>query len=246
MITVSKNKLISCFETVKFFLTKKNCKVLFFKVPSSVLYSYLDYDVVGRVSNIIDLSTTSPKQALKLEWLINSIRANGIVNPVQLIKSGSKYICHPGTDRVLVATYLLPIEYVTGFYLWYPELDSAPFVLDYDCYEITNPFSFLSKFKFSDSFYFKQVTMSNELDTSDRLDLTDSNSRLSLSQFATAKNSFANTAKVFSVPFLSFIDRVQWKHIESHNTIIHFNSSECQLAGIKFKKTNSLWVTNSK
>lgn len=246
MINVSKNKLISYFETFKFFLTKKNCKVLFFKVPSSVLYSYLDYDVVGRVSNIIDLSDTCPKHALKLEWLINSIRSEGINNPVQLIKSGTKYICHPGTDKILVATYLLPVEYVTGFYIWYPELDDVPFMLDYTCYEISNPFKFIAKFKFSDSFYFKYVQMSNNLDISDRIDLTDKNSRASLSQFSKAKSSFLKTTESFNVPFLSFIDRVQWENIGNSNPVIHISRTECQLAGIPFKKINSIWIADIK
>jgi hypothetical protein len=185
------------------------------------------------------------KHILKLGWLITDLRQRGVQNPIQLINCGpNKYFCHPGTDRILITTYIEPTDFIQGFYLWYPNIDPNPFILDYEHYEITNPFDFVSMFKFSKSLAIKGVNISKDLDVSDKV-VNKSNS-----QFASAKQCFDKTGKDYDFPFLSFSDKVHWDLIEQfqllRHTISFQNEKECNLAGIKFTRVKGIWLRESK
>jgi hypothetical protein len=258
MVKLASNNII---HTVKFF-KKKQCKVIFFKVPSSVMYSYIDYDMISYVSNEIDKaqslieelentdqSTNDPllhnhplRILIKLSYLINELRHKEMYNPVQLIKSGeTKYLCHPGICRITVATYIEPTEFISGFYLWYPAVDDNPFILDYEYWEVTNPFAFLFNFKFNKSLHIEHRRITNNLDVS-----TDDTT---LSGFFTAKRCFDKTIDVYDYQFLTFHDAVHWDAIInsgiSLKDIITFkNATACDLSGIKFKKINNIWIAS--
>lgn len=256
---IFREKLRSYLAPFKFFLKKKNCRVIFFRIPSKELYPYLKFDMIQTVSDRIEevanldlpkiddtLSSIrdtdlymSIKRILKLGWLITELKTNGMKNPIQLIKSGDKYFCHPGTDRIIVATYIQPIEYVNGFYLWYPCIDPHPFVLNYEHYEVKCPFNFIRKFTQSNSFKFKEIQMTSNLDVSDKPN--------SNAAFLTAKRCFEEVSDNFNFSFLSFFDKMQWEEIEDKvyfKDIITFHSdTSCTLGGIKFNKINNIWVT---
>ena len=159
----------------RFFLKKKKHKLIFFKVPSEVLFPSADHNIVKRVSHKIDdgLANNNPeavRRLIKLGWLISELKFNGVKNPMQLICSGpSKYFCHPGTDRLLITCYIDPQPYIEGFYIWYPDIDPNPFILDYEHYEIKNPFTFISKFIFSDTLRIDEVQLTPELNVSDEI-----------------------------------------------------------------------------
>lgn len=267
-----RNKLISYVESIKFFLKKKDCRVIFFKAPSNELFSYLDYDIIQRVSSQLDLAQQTDldeldknilsfsletnnadntvddtvylklKSLLKLAWLVNDLKTNPMRNPIQLLQSGSKYFCHPGSDRIIVTTYLQPVDFICGFYLWYPEFDDHPFILDYEHYEIKCPFSFVSKFTFSNTLKIKTVTMNNDLDVSDKDKPTLS------TRFEAAKKCFDKTLGKYDFFFMSFDDRMQWDKIEGKvyfRDVLKFtNDTECYLADIKFTKINGTWIAN--
>lgn len=245
-----------------FYQTKGNCKVIFFNVPSEVLFAYLDYDVIKEVSNRIDqakeldletIDRTLYKQTdtleflrirkiLKLAWLIVHLKNNKVKNPVQLLKSGDKYFCHPGTDRVLISTYLRPTNTVKGIYLWHPELDPTPFILDYEHKEITNYIKFLTLFSYNKTFKIKSGIMSDDLDVADKDDVSISNA-----MFSTAKATFERTSKTFRVPFLTFHDNSQWNDVEKlkFKDLINFKSdNECVFGNLTFVKINGVWILN--
>jgi hypothetical protein len=243
-----------------FFKTKENCKVIFFEVPSSILFSYLDYDIVKIVSHRIDqaaklnldtvdseLQKAEPleflriRKIIKLAWLSVHLQNNKSKNPLHLIKSGNKYFCHPGTDRVIVLTYLRPTETVKGFYLWYPEIDLHPFVLDYKFKEIKNYFAFLLMFSYGNTFKLRTVQMSDDLDVDDKEHM-DSNA-----MFLTAKNCFLKTIKKFNVPFISFHDNSQWIEIEKYKfkDLIKFeDENNCVFGGLHFVRSKGSWILN--
>ncbi len=249
--------LKNCFTVISWFLFKKrNTSVIFFEIPSSLLLSYLDCDVKNTVSNRIndiknlDLSNIdkdkifndpdfeSLKKLLKISWLISSLREKGNVNPVQFLQSeNGKYFCHPGTDRVLVLTYIDPVETVTGFYIWYRDLDPTPFFLDFDHKIINNPFSFLTKFQFNGTLSFKKVIMNKSLDVSDKIN--------SNAMFSTSKNCFEKIQKDYCIEFLSYYDSAQWKELDMNfdvDNYIKISKNEIILADIKFKKLNNVWI----
>lgn len=65
-------------------------------------------------------------QMLKFLWLAEDIGMGNQEAPVQMIQVGRKYNFHPGSDKRIIITYLNPLPMVKGFYIWYPELDNAP------------------------------------------------------------------------------------------------------------------------
>lgn len=229
---------------------KKSCKVICFKVPTSVMLSYLDYDVVGQTSLIIEKArtlTSEEKQnfdkirlILKLGWLITDIKERGVVTPFHLINLGKKYHCFQGTTRVLVTMYIRPTEYIEGYFLWYPEIDPAPFVLDYEHREITSPTEFVKMFKFK-STMITYTRLSNSLDVSDVI----SDRRGGLAQFSFAKDCFEKTVGSYNIPFITYDDREHWQSIKNKielTDIIKFNGDECILSDVKFKKINDKWI----
>jgi hypothetical protein len=223
--------LLNYFETIKFFIFKKNAKVIYFSVPSEVLYAYLTYDVIETVSHKIN---SKDQYTAKLAWLINTLRHEEVDNPVQLLPWGPKYHCHPGSDRILVTCYILPKKTISGFYIWYPDIDPTPFVLDYEHEEIKNPFKFLSKFKFNPYFYIKAEQLKISQPT----------------KYATGI--FKTTVKYLStvidkdIYYLTFNDQSHWQKINLDlNTVLEFDKPDhCTFAGIGFTKNNNLWIVD--
>ena len=211
--------------------------------------AYLDYDVVQavnrRINSAFDLnldkipSTEEEKSILKLGWLIRDIKNNGVKNPVQLIKSGEKYFCHPGTDKILVLTYIYPRE-IEGFYLWYKDIDPNPLILDVPHFKIRNFIKFINLFNKSSTFKFYSIEMNKNLDTGDKNNPTVSNA-----VFRSAKSCFLKTSDNFNYDFITYFDRVQWSSTASMklNHVINFvNDSECIYGDVKFLKKNNCWV----
>lgn len=248
----------NAYQLLKFFVIKKHCKLIYFRVPTSVLFSYLDYNIINTVSDRIEFAATLdlnniPKQfdedmyldsygtnqvkhLIKLGWLISELESNKIDNPVQLLKSNDKYFCHPGTDRLIVATYIRPIEYVEGFYIWYSDIDKDPFILDYDYHEITNPISFAKLFKYSKSFKFRSAILT------DTLDVSDGNGYAILH---TAKTCFEKTTKNFECAFLSYNDKMQLDNMNklTLSDVISFPDRDtCIFSNVTFKKKNGRWI----
>jgi hypothetical protein len=248
----------NAYQLLKFFVTKKRGKVIYFRVPTSVLLSYLDYNIINTVSNRIEFASTLdlnniPKQfdedmyldsygtnqvkhLIKLGWLISELKTNKINNPMQLLKSQYKYFCHPGTDRLIVATYIHPVEYIEGFYIWYSDIDKDPFILDYDYHEITNPVSFAKLFKYSKSFKFRSVMLT------DTLDVSDGNGCAILN---TAKTCFAKTTKDFEYLFLTYSDKMQLDNMNKLTLadVISFPDQDtCIFSNVTFKKINGRWI----
>ena len=231
---------------------KKSCKVIYFKVPTAVMVSYLDYDVVSRTSELIEkvrTLTTEEKQdfektrlLLKLGWLIEDIKERGVITPFHLINSGKKYHCFQGTIRLLVTTYIKPSEFIEGYFLWYPDIDSNPFILDYDHREITSPIAFVKMFKFK-STVLSYTRLSNNLDVSDT---ASKNRTTSLARFRHAKVCFEKTIGTYDVPFITGADSEHWEVIRGHidlDDIIKFKGEdECILSNVRFKKINERWI----
>ena len=197
------------------------------------------------MAQTIDLNrqpiTNEERKILKLGWLIQDIKSNGVKNPIQLIKSGQKYFCHPGTDRVLVTSYIYPIE-IEGFYLWYRDLDPHPFILDYKHRPINNFIEFLNLFVKNKTFKFYITTLNENLDTSDK------DSKQSNAVFDTAKRCFLKTRSKFNYYFITYFDKVQWSETASMSLgdVIYFiNESECVYGNVKFLKKNNQWIPNN-
>jgi hypothetical protein len=238
------------FVPLSFFL-KKNCEILYFKIPADVLIAYLDYDIIKTVDQRIKLAETldlnrvpnshEEKKILKLGWLIKDIVNNGVKNPIQLIKSGEKYFCHPGSDRILVTSYIHPIE-ITGFYLWYRDLDKEPFILDYETVEIKNFLQFIKLFYKSKTLKFYSAKIHNSLDTSDSDDLE------SKAVFDTAKTCFQKSKNNFNYNFITYQDKMQWietKKLKLNDVIMFINDTECVYGGVRFLKKNNYWIVNN-
>lgn len=244
------DQVVNYFHAIRFFLVKKNCKVIHFKVPTAVMVSYLDYDVVGRTSELIEkIRTLSPEEkqdfektrlVLKLGWLIKDIMKRGVITPFHLINSGSKYHCFQGTTRVLVTTYIQPSDFIEGYFLWYPEMDPNPFILDYEHREITSPIEFVKLFRFKQT-SITYTRLSNDLDVTDGAD----DKRGGFAQFRFAKACFEKTVGTYDVPFITGADREHWQVIKdliNIDDIIQFKGDECILSNVRFKKINERWV----
>ena len=208
----------------------------------------MDYDVVQTVNQRIILAqsldldklptTDEERKILKLGWLINDIKINGVTNPIQLIKSGTKYFCHPGSDKILVTSYICPRD-IEGIYLWYKEIDNSPFLLDYQHKKITNFLQFSNLFHKSSSFKFCSTKINTELDTSDR-DIATSNA-----VFDTAKTCFLKTTNDFDFDFITYSDKIQWsstKDMKLKNIIQFVTDTECLYGGVTFLKKNNYWI----
>jgi hypothetical protein len=252
----------SAHSAIRFYRNKGNCRVVLFRVPSEIMFSYLDYDIVKTISDRIEDIANSDlveldkefvtldkggerfyklRKILKICWLIEDIKNNGVKNPFQLLKNGdNKYFVHPGTDRIIVTTYITPNEYVEGFYLWYPDLDAHPFVLDYEHKFINSWFGFIRLFKYNETFRIRDITISDTLDVSDRLEGD--------AVFATAKNCFSNIKEKYRYQFITFFDKIQWKKIEGkvrfQDYVKFISDKECFLSGVRFVKKDNLWIQN--
>lgn len=223
-----------------FLKSSTNCKVIFFSIPIEDFFAFQTYDVFETVNKrIIEYRNNSTdynkRKALKLAWLTTLDKFD---YPVQLLKSDEGYFCHPGTDRILVMTYLKPTKNLTGIYLWYPELDPNPVIFNYDHKELTTPLQVLSKFKPSETLKFKTVQMNGDLDVSSK------DPEISNATFFTAKKYFAKVNKEFDALFMSWHDNMQWKELKKYddNDLIRFNKDECRFGSAKLKLINGVWI----
>jgi hypothetical protein len=210
--------------------------------------------MVSYVSNLIN---TRDKRLIKLAWLIQELKNKPQNNPLQLLKYGTKYQCHPGTDRAVVLCYILEKPTVTGFYLWYPEIDQTPIVLDYDYTIISNPFTLLSKFKIDNLFLFLSINLDNNLeilDISDSVKNNDMDIKINITHIRASKNAifriakkcFTQTVSKFNVRFLTYADKSHragiLDSIHLDDILIFTNENTCYLAGIRFDRVNNLWI----
>jgi hypothetical protein len=246
-----------------FFLIKKS-ELILFEISSAELFSLLDIDPVDAVSNAIELASTydldtidklastdnfwnnedwpqeyeNLKYVLKLGWLINDIRKNGINNPIQLIQTNNgKYIAHPGTARTLVLAYLLPREKIKVLYVWNKDLDPNPFFAHIPYHTISTASSFLKMFKKSINFKVKAACLNETTECIDGYKYF---------YFKLAVDSLKKTHEVFSLNFITFIDDSHWlskiKHKTYFKDIISFSNNRCRLGGINFNKIDNKWI----
>lgn len=237
--------LSNYFKIKKFLKEKQDCKIYFFKVPSSIIFAFLDYDIVQTVSNRIETlknyteySPEEIKKAIKLAWLIKETKNKNFKNPFQLLKKGKKYFCHPGTDRILISTYIRPKQFVKGFYIWYPNLDKNPFIFDYEFTEIKSTLNFFMNFTYSSSFEFRSTKINFNLDISDKK--INSNAI-----FNTSKNCFIETDKNFNCLFLTYRDKMQYdkiKNMQIKDAIYFVSENLCNYGGVFFEKKKHLWT----
>lgn len=256
--------LKNIFSTIWFFLNKQS-KIIIAEVPSAILIAHLDIDPIKFTSDQIELAKNSnldqidnlarteqfwqgrdwPENyahlhyILKLGWLIKDIKENGVSNPLQLLQSGNnKYIAHPGTARLLVLSYILPSDAVNVMYVWKPSLDPYPFILDFKHREISNPFVFLQQFKKNKNLLIRTVNLN---------ETTVCNDCTRHTYFSIAQQGLAKTHKKFCLDIISTIDNSHWtdniKHKIYFKDIIKFYDTHCELGGVKFIKTNGIWIS---
>lgn len=249
--------------TVFYFFLRKKCAILYFEIPPDILMGFLEYDIIKTVSIKIEeaekvnlnqpLTMDLPnidslKEILKLGWLINDIRTKGVKNPVQLIKRGNLYFCHPGTSRLLVQSYILPENKIKGIYLWYKDLDPDPFILPHSKY-ITNPFKFISLYSKNKQLKFVCEKITNDLNVSDiekgsceNILGWDTSDR---AMFFTIKKCFQKSTTNPNHLFIMGWDTIQWEETKNMvlSDIISFpDKNTCIFGNVKFNKKNNNWV----
>jgi len=259
--------LLGIFESTKsliwFFLIKKS-KIILFEVSPAELFAHLEVDPVQSVSDAINIASTYDlnlidrlaatdsfwnnedwpeeyeelKYVLKLGWLITDIKQNGLKNPIQLLQSSNqKYIVHPGTARILVLSYLLPLEKIKVVYVWDNALDQNPFFSNNPYTIIDNTWSFLKLFNKSINFRIKAANLN------DSTKCIDGHKYF---YFKLAVDSLKNTHTRFNLNFITFIDHNHWisniKHRVYFKDIINFEKDQCMLSGIKFTKIKDKWI----
>jgi hypothetical protein len=246
-----------------FFLIKKS-NIVLFEMSSAELFAYLDNDIVNKVSDAITLaskydlnyidklaSTTSfwvnedwpteyeeLKGVLKLGWLTNDIRQNGINNPIQLIQTNNgKYIAHPGMYRSQVLAYIVPTERIKVLYVWDKKLDPNPFFSQLPYQTINNIPDFLKIFKKSINFKIVAAPLNENTECVDGHKYF---------YFKLTVDSLKKTHEVFNLNFITFIDDDHWfskiKHKVYFKDILSFNNNDCKLGGINFKRINDKWI----
>ena len=102
-------------------------------------------------STISDWNSDNPEmyacyRILKTLWLSEDVAKNGVQAPMQLIQYGRNYQTHPGSDKKLVITHINPCPNIPMFYIWYPEMDSAPWVWTVQHTEVRTPEEFCDMF----------------------------------------------------------------------------------------------------
>jgi hypothetical protein len=258
-------RILSNFKQIKqFYKNKKNTKVIYFEVPTDVIYGHIKYDMFKTVSNLIenakkyDLNEVDGnikkyfnddwpddkrdlKILLKLLWLIKDLKKNQIKTPFQLLFFGNHYMFHPGTTRILVASYLLPQKCIKGFYIWNQNIDNNPFILDYYHEEIKNPLKFLLLFSFFIPFRLKYLRLTEKINCNDSIDFQNNNR-----MFQMAQNGFLQHKTKFEVDFLTFHQSTHWNKIKKgfyfRDNLKFHDEENCTLVGLKFKKINDNWV----
>ena len=82
----------------------------------------------------------------KVLWLLYDIRDKGIQQPMQLQDFGRFYTCHPGGDKKIAAVFMLNLERIPLFYIWYPEVNQSPWHWTRDHTVIRSPQELADKF----------------------------------------------------------------------------------------------------
>lgn len=249
----------------EFLKNKRKLKLLYFEIPNEIAYSYIRFDSIQTVSNLIsnvqkynikelDSLVESKnvyewpddildlKLLLKLGWLINDIREHGNLTLYQLIKGKDHYYVHPGTTRYLISTYILPEKYLKGIYVWDQDIDPEPFILGYKHKELSSLLDIIKLCNFNYPSRFRYMILTNETNCQDIED----SSVLSNRPFLFAQENFSTISEKFEIPFLTFHNSTHWHKINKKilfSEIIKFTSdTECLLSNIKFKKINNLWI----
>lgn len=239
------------FQISKFLIKKRNCKILYFKLQSDLLVSFLDVNFFQVASDKINLALNNDpqgiKKLIKLGWLIDDIRKRQVKNPLQLLYVGNgKYFCHPGTDRALATLYIDPVECVEGFYIWYPDIDPDPFILNYEHEEIKDPFTLMFKFKSWNGVAFDEIKLNKNINITDNNNQTiKRNLKGSYPHFSTALYCFKKTEKDFDFPFLTYIGMDHWTPVEEMqlSDVLDIEDEDTVfLSGIKFIKKNDVWI----
>ena len=86
----------------------------------------------------------------KVLWLLYDIRDKGIQQPMQLQDYGRFYTTHPGGDKKVAAVFMLNLERIPLFYIWYPEVNQSPWHWTVDHDVISSPEELVSKFQNAD------------------------------------------------------------------------------------------------
>jgi hypothetical protein len=143
---------------------------------SDMIDDYLEVDP-GMLDFFINHSTTADwtknnqdlyacYRVLKAVWLSEDVAKNGIQAPMQLIQHGRNYRTHPGSDKKFVITYLNPQPNIPMFYIWYPELDPAPWIWTVSHREVRSPEEFCDMFVNAQHptfrIVFSEITFTNE------------------------------------------------------------------------------------
>jgi hypothetical protein len=204
-------------------------------------YSNLDfYDTFIADDDNFWLSTVSShgktlRTTLKMAWLTKSITENDLKNPLQLLQSGpGKYICHPGSSRVLILTEIFPEKKIKCFYVWNELLDKNPFMLDYPNTRINNVFSFLSMFKKTFRFRVKtQILKSTQTYTG---------------YFKYVYESLKKSHNEFYLNFITFSDSGHWADeirgkLFFRDLISFPDADTCIFGGVKLVQHNNIWKT---
>lgn len=241
------------------YFVKSNNIILAFDTTAAELLEYLDISPATDISSYIDIAKASDlnfydtyiadnddfwtyeisphnkilRTTLKLAWLTKTINENGLINPLQLLQTGSnKYICHPGSGRILILAHIFPEKNIKCFYVWNKKLDKTPVFLKYPYTKINNVFSFLRMFKKSHRFRVNTFTLSTEVQVPKWLRY--------------AKESLASAHTDFYLEFITIRDN--WFRSDEvrgklfFRDLIEFkDDTHCIFGGIHLIKTNNLW-----
>jgi hypothetical protein len=250
---------IENFLSAFIYFVKSKDTILEFDTTGAELLKYLDISPATDISSFIDIAKASDlhfydtyiadnnnfwtyeisphdkilRTTLKLAWLTKTINENGVINPLQLLQTGSnKYICHPGSGRILILSYIFPKKSIKCFYVWNKKLDENPVFLKYPYKKINNVFSFLRMFKKSHRFRVNTFTLSTELPVPNWLKY--------------AKESLALAHTDFYLEFITIRDN--WFRCEEvsgklfFRDLLQFNDdTHCTFGGIHMIKRNNLW-----
>ena len=91
----------------------------------------------------------------KVLYLLYDIRDRGIQQPMQLHDYGRFYTFHPGGDKKVAAVFMLDLERIPLFYIWYPEVNQSPWHWTVDHEVIGSAQELASKFNFANHHTFR-------------------------------------------------------------------------------------------
>lgn len=187
----------------------------------------------------------------KLWWLTEDIKKNGIESPLQIYQSGRNYLCHPGSDKKFSITYVNPQENIKCFYIWYPELDNAPWHWTVPYEEVNTPEEFIKMFPRikNPTFRLMQSTVTitpegwnNHGDI--HLDPWTEGTWLSCKKHG----KFISDKFKLELPTLSYTDAIhRWgmfENISAFKNIKFVNDTKFLLGNYKFLKVNGYWIPN--